>query len=141
MTKDALRFGTLCTMCVCGGYSYKYSNGSPGVRPSSTFGPTYTPAPIVKRMQVGTPPVLQLTALEDALKVRDKTAMAEIRAASITLCDLLIAHVERLCPELILINPHDGQSSLSKRQSPDVTSFIWIYLLIKNRILMCVSAL
>lgn len=119
------------------GCSYKYLNGGPGapafiyVRPDLAdtakpalsgwlghkapfaFDQTYTPAPDIERMRVGTPPVLQLAALEEALKVWDSTTMAEVRTASIALCDLFIEQVEARCPELTLISPRDG----SKRGS------------------------
>ena len=59
-------------------------------------------------MRVGTPPVMQLTALEEALKVWDDVDMADVRAASIRLCDLFIALVEARCPALSLASPRDG---------------------------------
>jgi len=114
------------------GCSYKYLNGGPGapafiyVRPDLAsrvkpalagwlghkspfaFDTTYTPAPDIERMRVGTPPVLQLAALEAALTVWDKTTMAQVRAASIALCDQFIAQVETRCPDLTLISPRDG---------------------------------
>lgn len=114
------------------GCTYKYLNGGPGapafiyVRPDLAasaqpalagwlghkapfaFDQTYTPAPNIERMRVGTPPVLQLAALEEALKVWDTTTMAQIREASVALCDLFITQVEARCPELTLISPRDG---------------------------------
>lgn len=113
------------------GCTYKYLNGGPGapafiyVRPDLAgsvkpalsgwlghaapfaFDPTYTPAPDIERMRVGTPPVLQMTALEEALKVWDGVTMAEVRAASVALCELFIREVEARCPDLSLVSPRD----------------------------------
>lgn len=114
------------------GCTYKYLNGGPGapafiyVRPDLAgsakpalsgwlghkapfaFDPSYTPAPDIERMRVGTPPVLQLAALEEALKVWDGLSMGEVRGASVALCELFIAEVEARCPDLTLVSPRDS---------------------------------
>ncbi len=114
------------------GCTYKYLNGGPGapafiyVRPDLAgqaqpalagwlghkapfaFDTSYAPAPDIERMRVGTPPVLQLTALEEALKVWDHTSLAEVRAASIALCERFISEVEARCPDLRLLSPRDA---------------------------------
>ncbi|SDY96512.1 Kynureninase [Jannaschia faecimaris] len=114
------------------GCTYKYLNGGPGapafiyVRPDLAqtatpalsgwlghaapfaFDPSYTPAPSVERMRVGTPPVLQLAALEQAMTAWDGITMAEVSQASLRLSERFIAEVEARCPQLILLSPRDG---------------------------------
>jgi kynureninase len=114
------------------GCTYKYLNGGPGapafiyarpdiigdIQPALSgwlghdapfgFEPNYRPAMGIERMRVGTPPVLQMTVLETALAVWDGVDMADVRKASIALCDLFITQVEARCPELTLVSPRDG---------------------------------
>lgn len=68
----------------------------------------YRPAMSTERLRVGTPPILQQTVLHEALKVWDGVDMADLRAASMRLCDLFIAEVEARCPQLALASPRDA---------------------------------
>jgi kynureninase len=114
------------------GCSYKYLNGGPGapafiyVRPDlaeriqpalagwlghdSPFAMElgYRPAMATERMRVGTPPILQLAALDAALDAWDGVEMSDLRAASVHLCETFIKEVEARCPELELATPRDA---------------------------------
>lgn len=69
----------------------------------------YAAAGGVERMRVGTPPVLAMAALEASLDIWDKVDIAEVRARSLALGDLLISEVERRCPHLKLVTPRDHE--------------------------------
>jgi kynureninase len=113
------------------GCTYKYLNSGPGgpafiyvapkhaeaARPALSgwlgheapfaFDLDYRPGRGIERMRVGTPPVLQLAALEAALDVWDRVDMADLRARSLELTDRFIAGVEAACPDLRLATPRD----------------------------------
>mgnify|MGYP000445197713 CR=1 FL=1 len=114
------------------GCTYKYLNGGPGApafiyvaprhadsaKPALSgwlghdapfaFEPNYRPGNGIERMRVGTPPVIQMAALETAMNIWDMADMADVRARSIELCDLFIKEIEASCPMLTLASPRDG---------------------------------
>ena len=113
------------------GCTYKYLNGGPGapafiyVRPDLThtvkpvlagwlghaspfaFEPSYRAAESIERMRIGTPAVLQMSALEAALKVWEGVDMQQLRQRSMDLSQRFIEEVESACPELELASPRD----------------------------------
>ncbi|MCK8483886.1 kynureninase [Aliiroseovarius sp. S2029] len=114
------------------GCTYKYLNGGPGapafiyvaprladqVAPALSgwlghdspfaFDPDYRPGPGIDRMRVGTPPVLQMAALEAALDIWDQVDMDALRTQSVALCERFIAGVEATCPDLTLASPREA---------------------------------
>ncbi|SEM84389.1 Kynureninase [Loktanella fryxellensis] len=113
------------------GCTYKYLNGGPGApafiyvapRHAATADPAlqgwlghdapfafeqgYRPGAGVARMRVGTPPVIQMAALDASLAIWDKVDMDALRTTSIRLSQRFIAGVEAACPDLTLASPRD----------------------------------
>lgn len=111
------------------GCTYKYLNSGPGgpafiyvaprhvatTRPALSgwlghdapfdFDLDYRPGTGIERMRVGTPPVLQLAALDAALDIWDTVEIKDLRARSLELTDAFIAGVEATCPTLQLATP------------------------------------
>jgi kynureninase len=134
------------------GCTYKYLNGGPGSPAFVWVAPEhqerldqpitgwwgharpfdmvleFEPAPGVTRMTVGTPPVLALSALETALEVFDGLAMADLRAASLSLTDLFIALVdERLADsglEVVAPRDHARRGSQVALRHPDAYGIV-----------------
>src|SRR5690606_27426876 len=69
----------------------------------------YRPGAGIERMRVGTPPILQLAALESSLDIWDRVDIGDVRARSLELCDAFIAGVEATCPGLRLATPRAGE--------------------------------
>ncbi len=116
------------------GCTYKYLNSGPGgpafiyvapalapqVRPALSgwlgheapfaFAPDYRPGEGIERMRVGTPPILQMAALEASMDIWDRVEMVDVRARSIELTEAFIRGVEAACPALTLASPRDPEA-------------------------------
>jgi kynureninase len=71
------------------------------------FEQDYRPGQGIERMRVGTPPVIQMAALDAALQIWDQVDMEALRTRSLELTDRFIAAVETTCPDLELATPRD----------------------------------
>lgn len=134
-----------CNVDFAVGCTYKYLNSGPGgpafiyvaprhaetARPALSgwqghaapfaFDLSYRPATGAERMRVGTPPILQLAALEASLDIWDGVDMAALRTASLALTDQFIAGIEAACPDLTLATPraHDQRGSQVSFRHPE----------------------
>ncbi|WP_246081836.1 kynureninase [Nocardioides litoris] len=136
------------------GCTYKYLNGGPGspafvyvaarhldvveqpvqgwmgAQDPFLMGPTYAPAPGVRRMLSGTPPVVGMLALQDMLALVDEVGIGAVRAKSVGLTEHAVELAADLLPDVALASPADparrgGHVTLSHPLMREVTAELW----------------
>lgn len=128
-----------CQVDFAVGCSYKYLNGGPGApaylyvadrhlgqvtqplsgwfahRAPFAFEPSYAPATDIKQYLCGTPPVLSMIALREALRLWDDVDIAALRQKSLGLTDYFVALMTARCADhgLTLLSPvlHEERGS------------------------------
>jgi kynureninase len=129
------------------GCGYKYLNGGPGApaflfvakrhqsaatpflsgwmghKAPFAFTPEYVAAEDIRRLTVGTPSVLGMSALDTALDVFADVEMAQLREKSLALTDLFIRLMEPLCAEygfrLVTPREHERRGSQVSYAHPE----------------------
>jgi kynureninase len=136
------------------GCTYKYLNGGPGspafcyvaaalidevsqpiqgwMGASEPFlmGPTYLPAPGIRRMLSGTPPVVGMLALQDMLALIERAGIDAVRSKSVGLTEHAIALADRDLPDVEVASPRDrdrrgGHVTLRHPRMREVTAALW----------------
>jgi kynureninase len=115
------------------GCGYKYLNGGPGApaflyvnprhrggfrqplsgwfghRAPFDFDSSYAPSSSIEQYLCGTPPVLAMVAMDEAMSLWGDVDMAALRAKSVELCDFFIQEVDKFAADLglKLVTPRD----------------------------------
>lgn len=138
------------------GCTYKYLNGGPGSPafcyvaerhlPELTqpiqgwlgsvdpflMGPSYAPAPGIRRFQSGTPPILGMLAMQDMLALIEEAGIAAVRAKSVALTSYAVeVGDELLAPAgVVLASPRDparrgGHVTFTHPLMREVAAALW----------------
>lgn len=138
------------------GCTYKYLNGGPGspafcyvadrlldelTQPIQGWlgsvdpflmGPTYAPAPGIRRFISGTPPIVGMLALQDMLEVLEEVGIEAVRAKSVALTSYAVEVADELLASagVVLASPRDpgrrgGHVTLGHPLMREVTAALW----------------
>ncbi|WP_244932102.1 aminotransferase class V-fold PLP-dependent enzyme [Nocardioides sp. W7] len=138
------------------GCTYKYLNGGPGSpafvyarkrlhdrlaqpiqgwmghRDPFLMGPSYAPAPGIRRMLSGTPPIVGMLALQDMLALLEEAGIEAVRAKSVGLTDYAVEIAGELLVErgVTLASPREsarrgGHVALEHPLMREVTAALW----------------
>lgn len=138
------------------GCTYKYLNGGPGApafgyvarrhldsgvfaQPVQgwmgaadpfTMGPAYEPAPGIRRLLSGTPPIVGMLGLEDMVELLEGVGIAAVREKSLALTAYALALIDRDLPGVRLASPRDparrgGHVTIDHPRMREVTAALW----------------
>ncbi|HWJ65485.1 MAG TPA: aminotransferase class V-fold PLP-dependent enzyme [Nocardioides sp.] len=138
------------------GCTYKYLNGGPGspafgyvarrhldsgafqqpvqgwmgAAEPFAMGPAYAPAPGIRRLLSGTPPILGMLGLEDMVDLLEEAGIEAVRAKSVQLTSYAVQLIERDLPDVELVSPRDpsvrgGHVTIAHPRMREVTAALW----------------
>ena len=141
------------------GCGYKYLNGGPGA-PAFCYvaeklhkdlrtplpgwhghadpfamSSTYVPADGIGQLANGTPPMLSLLALEDALGALADVPAAALRRKGMALTSLFIELIDARCPELAVVSPRDARQRGSQVSLRSVHAYGLVAALIERGVI------
>ena len=146
----------LCDVDLAVGCSYKYLNGGPGApafayvrrdlqdvlsqpiqgwmgtKDVFTMGPEYEPADGIRRFMSGTPPVVGMLAMQDAIAMIEEAGIDQVRAKSVALTEFALTLVDAwLLPMGVTVSsPREpthrgGHITINHPAMRQVTQILW----------------
>jgi len=136
------------------GCTYKYLNGGPGA-PAFCYvaaalldeltqpiqgwlgsvdpflmGPSYVPAPGIRRFQSGTPPIIGMLAVQDMVALIEEAGIEAVRAKSVALTSYAIDVADAVLDGVVVASPRDparrgGHVTLQHPLMREVTAALW----------------
>ena len=94
------------------------------------MGPSYAPAPGIRRLLSGTPPVVGMLAVQDMVSLLDEVGMAAVRAKSVGLTSYAVERAAEVLPGTSLASPSDpdqrgGHVTLTHPLMREATAALW----------------
>ena len=94
------------------------------------MGPAYEPAPGIRRLISGTPPVLGMLGLEDMVGLLEEVGIEAVRAKSVALTSYALELVDRDLPQVAVVSPRDasergGHVTIQHPRMREVTAALW----------------